>query len=98
MRGSDKILWDYRTDEMMATYWQSGDALHSHPFVAERMNNLPKIVVSKSLSKLEWHNSRIFSDQIPERVAELKQQAGGGDTHGLRVCASGRRGGKAKKK
>jgi hypothetical protein len=44
---------------MMAAYWPSNDAMKNQPVVAERMNNLPKIVVSKTLSKPVWNNSRI---------------------------------------
>jgi|ERR1035438_6868501 dihydrofolate reductase len=43
---------------------------------AEWMNNLPKVVFSKTLKKVEWKNSRLVSTSIPEEVSELKQQAG----------------------
>jgi dihydrofolate reductase len=43
---------------------------------AERMNNLPKVVFSKTLKKVEWKNSRLVSTSILEEVSKLKQQAG----------------------
>jgi dihydrofolate reductase len=43
---------------------------------ADRMNNLPKIVVSTTLQKAEWNNSSIVSKNIPEEVSILKQQPG----------------------
>lgn len=76
-RAIGAILLGRRTFEVMAAYWPSNEAMKNQPVVAERMNNLPKIVVSKTLSKPEWNNSRIVREQILESIGELKQQAGG---------------------
>jgi dihydrofolate reductase len=43
---------------------------------ADRMNSLPKFVVSKSLEVAGWNNSRLIKGNIAEEVASLKQQAG----------------------
>jgi dihydrofolate reductase len=71
------ILFGRRTYQMMAAYWPTDEAIENDPVVAERMNNLPKVVVSKTLSKPTWFNSRLFSDRVTERVAELKETAEG---------------------
>ena len=42
----------------------------------ERMNNMPKYVVSKTLDKVEWNNSRLIKGNVAEEVAKLKQQPG----------------------
>ncbi len=42
----------------------------------DRMNQLPKYVVSSSLQKVEWANSHILRD-VAKDVAALKQTAGG---------------------
>lgn len=42
----------------------------------ERMNNLPKYVVSTTLQKAEWNNSTIIRQNVAEEVAKLKQQPG----------------------
>jgi dihydrofolate reductase len=47
------ILFGRRTYEMLAAYWPTETGLQSDPIVAERMNNLPRFVVSKTLAKLE---------------------------------------------
>ncbi len=39
----------------------------------ERMNNLPKYVVSKTSTDLEWNNSKLIS---VDEIAKLKQQPG----------------------
>lgn len=43
---------------------------------ADRMNGLPKYVVSKTLQKPEWNNSHVIKGNIAGEVARLKQQSG----------------------
>jgi class 3 adenylate cyclase len=44
---------------------------------ADRMNALPKYVVSQSLRTVAWQNSSIIKGNPAEKIAELKQQSGG---------------------
>ena len=46
---------------------------------AERMNNVPKIVFSRTLDKVEWgkyDNARLVKNNAAEEVSKLKQQPG----------------------
>jgi dihydrofolate reductase len=43
---------------------------------ADRMNGIPKYVVSTTLDQVEWNNSRLINENIPEQVSQLKQQPG----------------------
>jgi dihydrofolate reductase len=43
---------------------------------ADRMNGMPKYVVSTTLKDLEWQNSTLIGDHVVEEVAKLKQQPG----------------------
>jgi dihydrofolate reductase len=43
---------------------------------ADRMNTMPKYVVSTTLQKADWNNSHIIRGNVPEEVAKLKQQDG----------------------
>ena len=43
---------------------------------ADRLNNLPKYVVSTTLETVEWHNSHLIKENIAEEVTRLKQQPG----------------------
>ncbi len=43
---------------------------------ADRMNNLPKHVVSTTLEKLDWNNSRQIKGNIVDEVSKMKQQPG----------------------
>lgn len=42
----------------------------------ERMNTLPKYVVSSTLKTVDWNNSRIIHGHIVDEIAELKRQPG----------------------
>jgi dihydrofolate reductase len=44
---------------------------------AERMNSMPKHVVSSTLTELGWNNSTLLRGSVAEAVAELKEQPGG---------------------
>ena len=44
---------------------------------ANRMNSLPKYVVSTTLEEpLEWNNSRLIKENVAEEVSKLKRQPG----------------------
>jgi dihydrofolate reductase len=40
------------------------------------MNSLPKYVVSETLQKAEWNNSRLIKGNLPDEISKLKQQPG----------------------
>lgn len=44
---------------------------------AERMNSLPKYVVSTTLTKAEWQNSTIIKEHVATEIAKLKEGEGG---------------------
>lgn len=69
------LLFGRRTWQTMAAAWpeRAGD-----PF-ADRMNALPKFVVSRTLTQhdLTWNNSTLLTGDVANAVAQLKQQEGG---------------------
>lgn len=46
-KAGGQLLFGRVTYEMMASYWPTPFAIESDPIVAERMNNLPKVVFSR---------------------------------------------------
>jgi dihydrofolate reductase len=72
----DTLLFGRVTYELMASYWPTPAARQDDPKVAEKMNGLPKIVVSRSLRQATWDPSSIIGDDVAARVSELKQQPG----------------------
>ncbi len=68
------ILLGRVTYEIFAAFWPT--APKDEGF-ANRMNSIPKYVVSKSLRTAGWQNSIIIGRNPAEKIAELKQQSGG---------------------
>ncbi|AUV84263.1 riboflavin biosynthesis protein RibD (plasmid) [Salinigranum rubrum] len=71
----DCLLFGRVTYELMASYWPT--ATEDDPRIAERMNELPKVVVSTTLSTADWNNTTLISDNVPDEITKLKQQADG---------------------
>jgi len=69
------LLFGRRTWQTMAAAWpeRAGD-----PF-ADRMNALPKYVVSRTLTEeqLTWGNTTLLGGDVAQAVGQLKQQPGG---------------------
>jgi dihydrofolate reductase len=60
------------TYESFAGAWPEREG----PF-AERMNSMPKYVVTTTLDELEWNNSTPIKGDVAAEVAKLKEQDGG---------------------
>ena len=72
----DVIIFGRATYEGMASYWPTPEALANDPEVTGYMNNLPKIVISRTLDKAEWQNTRLIKDNVAAELTALKQQPG----------------------
>src|ERR1700687_5198996 len=51
--GGGVLVFGRITYDLMASYWPTPLALETMPVVAERMNNLPKVVFSRTLDQVE---------------------------------------------
>lgn len=67
----DGILLGRVTYQLFAQYWPSATGTD-----ADRMNELPKIVFSRTLEKVDWNNSRLVKENVTKEVTRLKQQPG----------------------
>ena len=72
----DTLLFGRVTYQMMASYWPTPAAIADDPIVAGQMNRMPKIVVSRTLEKADWNNTRLIKDHVAEEILKLKQQPG----------------------
>lgn len=70
---SDALLLGRVTYQGFAAAWPS---MTDEAGFADRMNSLPKYVVSTTLDKVEWNNSRLIKGNVAAEVAKLKQQPG----------------------
>ncbi len=71
---SDALLLGRVTYEGFAAAWP--DASHEEGAYADRMNSLPKYVVSSTLDDLKWNNSHLLAGELKEDVMRLKGQPG----------------------
>jgi dihydrofolate reductase len=72
----EMLLFGRVTYEMMAAYWPTADAVEDDPQIAEKMNQLPKIVFSKTLKSVNWENTRLIKENIVEEISKLKSEPG----------------------
>ena len=81
--GADAQLFGRRTYEFLAARWPSrGGEL------ADRLNSMPKYVVSSTLEDPEWNNSTVLKGDVVEEVSRLKQEQDGNIVvHGSRQLA-----------
>ncbi len=70
------LLFGRVTYHLMASYWPTELAKTDDPVVAGLMNDMPKIVFSKTLDKAEWENSKLVKGNAADEVSKLKQQPG----------------------
>ncbi len=73
LKASDALLLGRVTYQGFAAAWPS---MTDDEGFADRMNGLPKHVVSTTLDEVEWNNSRLIKENIAENITELKQQPG----------------------
>ena len=73
MAEADTLLLGRRTYQEFANFWpnQSGGT----PF-ADQMNSTPKVVVSSTLTGVEWQNSTLLKGEVTQELTRLKQQPG----------------------
>jgi dihydrofolate reductase len=78
----------YKLDELMASgalllgrvtyqgFAKAWPSMKDKEGFADRMNSLPKYVVSTTLDKAEWKNSTVIKGDVAEEVKKLKEQPG----------------------
>ncbi|MGD0453548.1 MAG: dihydrofolate reductase family protein [Solirubrobacteraceae bacterium] len=70
--GAEALLLGRHSYEFFAGRWPSRNGE-----LADRLNSLPKYVVSATLEDPHWSNSTVLSGDVVDRVSELKQALGG---------------------
>lgn len=74
--GSGVLVFGRITYELMASYWPTPMALQNSPVVAKGMNEMPKIVFSRTLDKVSWSNTKLIKGDLAAEVRKLKQESG----------------------
>ena len=70
--GAEALLLGRRSYEWFAARWpaRSGE-------LADRLNSLPKYVVSSTLRDPDWNNSTVLTGEASDEVSKLKQELDG---------------------
>lgn len=63
------------TYELMASYWPTPAGQADDPTVAGLMNDLPKVVISKTLTGPAWANTRLIVDRVRDQLTTLKRES-----------------------
>ncbi|HET7424079.1 MAG TPA: dihydrofolate reductase family protein [Gemmatimonadales bacterium] len=71
--GAEAQLFGRRTYEFLAARWPSRSGE-----LADRLNAMPKYVVSSTLEAATWNNSTVLKGDVVGEVFRLKRQLGGG--------------------
>jgi dihydrofolate reductase len=73
------LLFGKKTYELMENFWPSSQGLQDDPETAQRMNTLPKVVVSTTLQKVtetdHWQHVQLINNSIEEKIKKLKKEA-----------------------
>ena len=70
--GTEALLLGRRSDEWFAARWLSRSGEW-----ADRLNSLPKYVVSGTLQEPRWSNSTVLAGDVVSEVSKLKQELAG---------------------
>jgi dihydrofolate reductase len=74
--GSGVLVFGRITYELMASYWPTPMALKNSPIVAKGMNDMPKIVFSRTLDKASWNNTKLVKGDLATEVRKMKNEPG----------------------
>jgi dihydrofolate reductase len=66
------LLLGRRSEEYFAALWQPRTGA-----LADRLNSMPKYVVSSTLQEPRWSNSTVLNGEVVQEVSKLKQQLDG---------------------
>lgn len=76
LQAGNTLLFGRITYEMMAGYWSSAHAQQQDPVVAGGMNAAEKIVFSRTLTSVEWNNTRLVQEPLEAAIRQMKQMRG----------------------
>ena len=70
--GAEAQLFGRRTYEFLAARWPSRSGA-----LADRLNDMPKYVVSSTLKYPDWNNSTVLAGDVMQEVSKLKEELDG---------------------
>jgi dihydrofolate reductase len=74
-KGGGVLVFGRVTYELMKNFWPTPFAKKEFPIVAERMNNCPKIVFSRTIDSATWNNTRLVKNGMAAEIRKLKNES-----------------------
>ena len=74
--GGGVLLFGRKTYDLMVSFWPTKQAYDMMPTVAEGMNNLPKVVFSRTMDQATWNNTKVVKGNLSEEVNRMKSEPG----------------------
>jgi len=74
--GEGTLVFGRVTYELMNSYWPTPLAKQHDPAVAERMNQLQKIVFSRTLNQASWNNTKLLKGDPAAEIRKMKKEPG----------------------
>ncbi len=71
LKSADYLVFGRVTYEGMAAYWTNEEGE-----IAKLMNEIPKLVFSKTLKSAEWNNTTLISENASDEIRKLKKEGG----------------------
>lgn len=72
LKSADMLVFGRVTYEGMAAHWQTAQGA-----IADYMNNLPKVVCSRTLQTPAWNPTTLVKDNVAAEIARLKREGNG---------------------
>lgn len=72
--GAGTICFGRATYQHMADFWPTEHAEATDPGIATRMNEMEKLVFSRTLEDAPWSGARVVTGDAVERVTAIKQE------------------------
>ena len=66
-------------------YWLTPQAMKNDPDLAQRMNDGPKVVFSRTMNSASWTNTKLVKGTLTDEVRKMKNASGAG----LAILGSG---------
>jgi dihydrofolate reductase len=76
--GGGQLLFGRVTYQLMAGYWPTPMADQHNPAVAAAMNQMSKVVFSRTLREASWSNTTLVKGDIVAAIRRMKDQPGPG--------------------
>lgn len=76
LKSADFLVFGRVTYEGMAAHWKTAEGE-----IAELMNNIPKLIFSRTLNSVDWNNASLIKENPSSVISGLKAEEGEGDMY-----------------